>query len=124
MKKAIKQKKNKGFTMVELLVVITIIGVLSTFVSVGYFGYVKQSKESVALAEAKEIYQALEIGIASESFENYTKLEEVTALTSDQLVSLLETECGMKLPDDVTIKFENNSLKYTARGVTVEYAYK
>ena len=117
------QKKNKGFTIVELLVVITIIGVLSSFVSVGYFGYVKKSKESVALAEAKEIYQALEIGLANEVFKDCTTVSDLIGQDSSALISTLESKCGLKVTEDAVITISNGELSYSARGVTVKYKF-
>jgi prepilin-type N-terminal cleavage/methylation domain-containing protein len=117
------QKKNKGFTIVELLVVITIIGVLSSFVSVGYFGYVKKSKESVALAEAKEIYQALEIGLANDVFADCSTVNDLVGLDSSSLINSLETKCGVKVTEDAVIAISNNELSYSARGVTVKYKF-
>lgn len=122
--KIIKNKRlNKGFTIVELLVVITIIGVLSTFVSVGYFGYVKQSKESLVKAEAHEIYKALEIAVINEQVDNCDSVEDLELLESSELVTILETKCGMNLPDDSTLAFKDGVLTYTSRGETATYNY-
>lgn len=118
------KKKNKGFTIVELLVVISIIGVLSSFVSVGYFGYIQKSKESVALAEAKEIYQAIEIALASDALEGYETVEDVGLNKSPELIALLESKCGISVQEDATVAIANGVLTYTSRGVTVEYKYK
>lgn len=116
------KKKNQGFTIVELLVVITIIGVLSSFVSVGYFGYVKKSKETVALAEAKEIYQAIEIGLANNVF-NCTTVEELVDKNITDLKTELETKCGINIVDDATIKLTDTELTYSARGVSITYKF-
>ncbi len=118
------KKRNKGFTIVELLVVITIIGVLSSFVSVGYFGYIKKSKESVALAEAKEIYQAIEIALANDALEGYETVEDVGRNKSPELINLLETKCGISIQDDAEITILDGVLTYKSRGVTVEYNYE
>lgn len=125
-----KKKKNKGFTIVELLVVITIIGVLSSFVSVGYFGYVKKSKEAVAMAEAKEIYQAIEIGISNGAFGQksegveYASVSDLKSMSKDTIISVLETECGFYLAEGATFTLSDGAITYTNRDVTVTYNFK
>ena len=76
--------KRHGFTLIELIVVIAIIGVLAAILIPSIMGYVKKSKRSADIAGAKTIYDTVLSVIADDedamiSFtENNTSTHNVT----------------------------------------------
>ncbi len=60
-----KKIANKGFTMVELIVVIAIIAILSATLAPQYLKYVEQTKETSDLQLATSIVKAVTIAIAN-----------------------------------------------------------
>ncbi len=54
------KQKSKGFTLLELLVVLLIIGMLAAFVAPKYFGEISKSQTQVAAAQIEALGQALD----------------------------------------------------------------
>ena len=61
MKKALKKLDNKGFTLVELIIVIAIIAVLAAVIAPQYIKYVEKSRYSTDLNALNEIAHAAEV---------------------------------------------------------------
>ena len=86
------KKRSEGFTLLELIVVITIIGIIGTMVVVkvtGWVGKTKQMKiqtDLKAVVKAAEMYQ-LEFGVYPESIED---MQADTGPNGEKLTSKLD----------------------------------
>lgn len=80
-------KKNSGFSLVELLVVLSIIGVLSSFITPKFMTYSAKSKETKAIATLEALRTASEFYYL-ENGESFLKNDGRGKMTKQQLYRL------------------------------------
>ena len=125
----LKKKLKRGFSLVEMLVVVAIIGVLSTVLYTSYTKYVSQSKKAVAKAETLEIVEVFQTAMVDHS--SKYKDEEVTVDTYTTFSELAELDLkeayteatGNTLPTNITLTYDDSTknLVYTNNGIKVIY---
>ena len=85
MKKDLEQlrKRQGGFTLVELVIVLVVLAILAALLVPSLLGYLDRAKSSKYLEEARSIY----IAIQAVNDENYSKTNDPVALTNDDDLS-------------------------------------
>ena len=120
-----KQRKKKGFTLIELMAVIAIIAILAAVLVPTVSGYINRAKKTAVITQVRNVVNAVETYNAT--ITDSTKLLEVvtSGTAKDPKLSEIKTEVGSdllsdtsKLPDDLTlsvmkeINTDTNSIKY------------
>lgn len=117
-----KKKFKKGFTLVEMLVVVAIIGILSTILYSSYGRYIKSTKITVAQSEVLTIVQCFEAAMVEnsryqtndvqenpESFTSFEELFELNLVETYNYVSDIDlpTYIQLEATDDDCLKYIN-----------------
>ena len=112
------RKNNKGFSLVELIVVVAIMAVLVGVLAPAYLKYVENSREKKDLNNIEEVRHAVEIALADEDvFTEVSNADEVTIAVNGTVTA--ETD---ELQDelDATIgEFELVSKKYATEQTVI-----
>ena len=90
-----KEKKNKGFTLVELIIVIAILAILVGILAPQYTKYVERSRKAADVSNLENLVTAVKVATA-----DYQDIIN----TADKVVVIKITK------DDTTITYDNTSI--------------
>ena len=117
-----KKNTKKGFTLVELLVVIAILAILASVAVVGYTAFVKKANESKAKTELHQIVASLNADFLDDGkWETFTKAE-IDADDMTAFAAAINAHVDFDGLNDVSASIADDGkiqLSYTVEGVTV-----
>ena len=114
------KKTNKGFTLVELLVVIAIIAILTTVSVVGYTAFVTKANKAKAQAELHQIVEYVNSEFIDDG--KWGNLDKSTMTAADLEAAIKNCE---DLGQTVTVSISGNTItiSYTVNDVTVAESF-
>lgn len=103
-----KKMNNKGFSLVELIVVIAIMAILVGALAPALLKYVRQSRQSADIQAGNSLYSAVQAAIAEAGIKGTT-----ASMTDTTFVALVNENLG-----EVTVDDLKNNTKKTLRTYT------
>lgn len=79
-----KKKDNKGFTLVELVIVIAILAILVGLLAPQYTKYVEKSKKSADVNNMEELVKAVEVYVIDSATKDAVKKQDTVTLSLDK----------------------------------------
>lgn len=123
------RKNDKGFTLVELIVVLVILALLAAILVPALLGYIDKAKKEKNYQAAQEVHTAVQ-ALATES---YGKGESTPTMTLDDIKSLASIEDLAEVNvqwkntasnEKTKFQVEAMSVKFTSDSSPVYYTYK
>jgi general secretion pathway protein G len=93
-----KAKKGKGFTLVELLVVVAILAILAAALLPKFLGYTDNAREAQTMADLSTMKSVVEIYAADEGAGNYPAVDKIEEVLTGKGISWTEDNKGVKDP--------------------------
>ncbi|EGQ7933620.1 prepilin-type N-terminal cleavage/methylation domain-containing protein [Vibrio vulnificus] len=121
MKKLNKTKKQQGFTLIELMIVVAIIGVLAAVAVPAYQDYVKKSEAASALATLKSLITPAELYYQENGTATAAGLSDLGSTTSANDLGTLAsaiTGSGSAAVPTLTFSFGSHSSMTTTDKLT------
>ena len=106
-----KRNSKKGFTIVELVIVIAVIAILAGVLIPTFSGIVEKANKSAALQEAQNVYKEVYAIDLSDGKIDY------------DITSAKYAEAGGVLPTGRSYAYSDSSFAYVADGYTATYTY-
>ncbi|EOW9277324.1 prepilin-type N-terminal cleavage/methylation domain-containing protein [Vibrio cholerae] len=120
--KAYKNKQQQGFTLIELMIVVAIIGVLSAIAVPAYKDYVKKSEGASALATMKSLITASELWYQEKGSFKQTDSAAILTYLGVKAGSNPMGEIAVSADNKLQFKFGNSSA--VAQNTTITYDRK
>ena len=114
-------KNNKGFSLVELIIVIAIMAVLIGVLAPQYLRYVEKSKKQADLSAVADVYNAVKIAYSDPEFQSKLSADTISLTNGCDIA----TQCHSTIGNDIaktcgtTLSLTSNTYKNTTFTITI-----